>query len=35
MGGFEDPSSKNVKEFVSGLIKHQYLNGYKLPDMPV
>jgi len=35
MGGVEDPSSKNVKEFVSGLIKHEYLNGYKLPDMPV
>ncbi len=35
MGGFEDPSSKNVKEFVSGLIRHEYLNGYKLPDMPL
>jgi hypothetical protein len=35
MGGFQDPSSKNVKEFVTGLIKHEYLNGYKLPDMPL
>lgn len=29
-----DPSMKNAKEFVAGLIKHEYLNGYKLPDMP-
>ncbi|MGE5419158.1 MAG: Gfo/Idh/MocA family protein [Chloroflexota bacterium] len=34
MPGSEDPSSRNVKEFVSALIKHEYLNGYKLPDMP-
>jgi predicted dehydrogenase len=32
MGG--DPSSVNAKEFVSGLVKHTYLNGYKLPEMP-
>lgn len=35
MPGYDDPSAKNVKEFVSGLIKHEYLNGFKLPDMPV
>lgn len=29
-----DPSSKNVKEFVNSLVKHEYLNGFKLPDMP-
>lgn len=38
-GGFggprTDPSSKNVKEFVASLVRHEYLNGYKLPDMPV
>ncbi|MFN8241757.1 MAG: Gfo/Idh/MocA family oxidoreductase [Bacteroidales bacterium] len=34
MQGFQDPSERNVKEFVSSLIKHDYLNGYKLPDMP-
>ncbi|HKK43501.1 MAG TPA: Gfo/Idh/MocA family oxidoreductase [Bacteroidales bacterium] len=34
MPGFEDPSAKNVKEFMSSLIKHEYLNGFKLPDMP-
>lgn len=36
-GGFggPDPSSKNAKEFVASLIKHEYLNGFKLPDMPV
>lgn len=37
-GGFGgpqgDPSSKNVKEFVGTLIKHEYLNGFKLPGMP-
>jgi len=37
-GGFggprNDPSSKNVKEFVSSLVRHEYLNGFKLPDMP-
>jgi len=34
MSGAEDPSSKNVKEFIAGLIKHEYLNGFNLPDMP-
>ncbi len=29
-----DPSVVNAKEFVAGLVKHNYLNGYKLPDMP-
>jgi predicted dehydrogenase len=36
-GGFgprTDPSAKNVKEFVASLVKHEYLNGFKLPDMP-
>jgi hypothetical protein len=33
-GTREDPSSKNVKEFLASLIKHEYLNGFKLPDMP-
>jgi predicted dehydrogenase len=37
-GGFggpeSDPSSKNVKEFVASLVNHEYLNGFKLPDMP-
>jgi len=37
-GGFGgpggDPSSKNVKEFVASLVKHEYLNGFTLPDMP-
>ncbi len=34
MGG-ADPSEKNAKEFVGSLVKHDYLNGFKLPDMPV
>ncbi|MDP4224049.1 MAG: Gfo/Idh/MocA family oxidoreductase [Bacteroidota bacterium] len=34
MPGNEDPSAKNVKEFVASLVKHEYLNGFKLPDMP-
>ncbi|HLO59133.1 MAG TPA: Gfo/Idh/MocA family oxidoreductase [Bacteroidales bacterium] len=34
MPGFADPSEVNAREFVSGLIKHNYLNGFKLPDMP-
>ncbi len=34
MPGFEDPSSKNAKEFLASLIKHDYLNGFKLPAMP-
>ena len=29
-----DPSSKNAKEFVSSLVSHEYLNRFKLPDMP-
>jgi predicted dehydrogenase len=34
MPGFVDPSEVNAREFVAGLIKHNYLNGFKLPDMP-
>jgi len=34
MPGFQDPSERNAKEFVSTMIKHDYLNGFKLPDMP-
>jgi len=36
-GGFgprEDPSSRNAKEFLTTLVRHEYLNGFKLPDMP-
>ena len=33
-GPQNDPSARNVKEFVSSLIRHEYLNGFKLPDMP-
>ena len=33
MGG-DDPSQKNAKEFVASLVKHDYLNGFKLPEMP-
>ena len=32
--GGPDPSAKNVKEFVANLVKHEYQNGFKLPDMP-
>jgi predicted dehydrogenase len=35
MPGYEDPSARNVNEFISSLVKHEYLNGFKLPDMPV
>jgi predicted dehydrogenase len=35
MPGYEDPSALNAMEFVSGLVRHKYLNGFKLPDMPV
>jgi len=35
MPGFVDPSEKNAKEFMASMIKHEYLNGFKLPDMPV
>jgi hypothetical protein len=30
-----DPSERNAKEFVASIVKHEYLNGFKLPDMPV
>jgi predicted dehydrogenase len=33
MGG-DDPSQKNAREFVASLVKHDYLNGFKLPGMP-
>ncbi len=33
-GQQNDPSSKNVKEFMTSLVRHEYLNGFKLPDMP-
>jgi predicted dehydrogenase len=29
-----DPSERNASEFVASLVKHEYLNGFKLPDMP-
>ena len=29
-----DTSVVNAKEFVTNLIRHEYLNGFKLPDMP-
>ncbi|MFH0841185.1 MAG: Gfo/Idh/MocA family oxidoreductase [Bacteroidota bacterium] len=32
--GGPDPSEKNVKEFISSMVRHEYLNGFKLPDMP-
>ena len=34
MPGYNDPSEKNAKEFLASLVKHEYLNGFKLPDMP-
>ena len=34
MPGYNDPSEKNAKQFVGSLVKHDYLNGFKLPDMP-
>jgi hypothetical protein len=34
MPGYNDPSERNAKEFVSSIVKHEYLNGFKLPDMP-
>jgi hypothetical protein len=34
MGG-ADPSEKIAKEFIASLVKHEYLNGFKLPEMPV
>jgi predicted dehydrogenase len=33
MGG-PDPSERNAKEFVASMVKHEYLNGFKLPEMP-
>lgn len=33
MGG-SDPSEKNAQEFIASLVKHEYQNGFKLPDMP-
>ena len=24
----------NAKEYVQTLVKHEYINGFKLPDMP-
>jgi predicted dehydrogenase len=29
-----DPSTRNAKEFLASMVKHEYLNGFKLPDMP-
>ncbi len=29
-----DPTRVNAKQFVSKLVKHDYLNGFGLPDMP-
>jgi predicted dehydrogenase len=34
MPGYNDPSAVNAKEFMAELVKHTYLNGFKLPDMP-
>jgi predicted dehydrogenase len=34
MPGFVDPSERNAKEFLASMVKHDYLNGFKLPDMP-
>jgi hypothetical protein len=34
MPGYVDPSARNAKEFVESMIKHEYLNGFKLPEMP-
>jgi hypothetical protein len=37
-GGFGGPrtdaSTKNAKEYVASKVKHECLNGFKLPDMP-
>jgi predicted dehydrogenase len=33
-GPREDPSSRNAKEFLATLVRHEYLNGFSLPDMP-
>ncbi len=32
--GQQDQSSKNARQFVASLVKHEYLNGFKLPEMP-
>jgi predicted dehydrogenase len=29
-----DPSAKNAREFYKNLVKNDYQNGFKLPDMP-
>lgn len=34
VGGRRDESYKNAKEYVATLVKHDYLNGFKLPEMP-
>ena len=34
MPGYKDPSERNAKEFVASMVKHEYLNGFRLPDMP-
>jgi predicted dehydrogenase len=34
MPGFVDPSEINASDFVANLIKHNYQNGFRLPDMP-
>jgi hypothetical protein len=34
MPGFQDPSERNAKEFVASMVKHEYMNGFKLPEMP-
>jgi hypothetical protein len=34
MPGYNDPSERNAKEFLASMVKHEYLNGFKLPDMP-
>ena len=30
----KDPSERNAKEFMASMVKHEYLNGFKLPEMP-
>jgi hypothetical protein len=34
MPGYNDPSEKNAKEFLAQMVKHEYLNGFRLPEMP-
>jgi predicted dehydrogenase len=33
-GQRNDPSAKNAKEFYKSLVKHDYQNGFRLPEMP-